>query len=89
MVLPLIINGQPIPIGLQWNPEDTFQNLIKVRVDEAYQPQDEEGHKSDSGAPVYYPHVNRLGLATQAQPVGILLDYIQETENRDNQCVIV
>jgi len=38
VVIPLIINGQPIPIEYQWSPEDTFQNLIKVRLDEASQP---------------------------------------------------
>jgi len=88
MVIPLIINGQPIPIELQWNPEDTFQNLIKVRLDNPRQPRAEEP-KHDRSSPVYYPYFNRLGLVTQAQPVGILLDYIWEIENMNNQCVLV
>ncbi|CAI2201358.1 8914_t:CDS:2, partial [Funneliformis geosporum] len=41
---------------------DTFQNLIKVRLDAGSQPHAEEGHKSDSGAPVYLPHFDRFGI---------------------------
>jgi hypothetical protein len=86
----LTIAGQEIPVELRWNPEDTFQNLIKVRLDEGSQPHAEkEVRKRDSGAPVYRPRFDRLGLILDVKPVGILLDYVQETENRNNQCVRV
>ncbi|CAI2199266.1 13225_t:CDS:2, partial [Funneliformis geosporum] len=87
LVSPLVILGQEIPLEFQWNPEDTFQGLIKVRLDEHSQPSAGDDSKRDYGAPVYYPTFDRLGLITQVKPVGILLAYIQETENRNNQCV--
>lgn len=84
------IHGIPMPpIFLQHDPKDYFEGLIKVRVDENYQPHAEEGHQSDSGAPVYLPSLNRLGLITAARPVGILFDYVLEFEAIDDMCLPV
>jgi hypothetical protein len=88
VVIPLIIDGIPIPLELQWDPEENFRDLIKVRVNgipRGYSDLDE----TDRGAPVYYPYYNGHGRGrqiVQVKPVGILFGYNPEESADRSRC---
>jgi hypothetical protein len=90
VVIPLIVQGIPIPVELQWDPDDRFLGLIKVRVD-GIPSGLSDFDEFDRGAPVYYPYYNGHGHGRQifrVKPVGILFAYSAEESEDRSRCEI-
>lgn len=59
-----------------------------MRLNEIPRATDDNVKSYDFGSPVYYVRErNAEGRATRVQPVGILLDYVLESEDIEDMCI--
>ncbi|CAG8671157.1 4988_t:CDS:2 [Paraglomus brasilianum] len=84
------IGNVPVAEVDLYDPEDHYQGLIKVRLN-GPAPYRTDEFNCDRGSPVYYPYYSGHGRGHHiigAQPVCILLDYVQEHENTGDRCEV-